>query len=114
MNTSHRAHAIAHGVEGASYCARCQPESVRVNDVQAMRARSSKGLPRVMPSRDRHARAEVCMAWLLLDGCWGHITMALHHKLAHVLGGKLRARHMRNPCNPCCPYGQGFNATRRR
>ncbi|WP_373354771.1 maleylacetate reductase [Pseudoroseicyclus sp. CXY001] len=99
--------AIAHGVE-ALYAPDANPV-LSLMSLEAMR-RFKAGLPVVAREPgNREARAQV------LEGAWycstalGYITMALHHKLAHVLGGSFGTPHAETHAI-LLPHTAGFNA----
>ena len=100
--------AIAHGVE-ALYAPDANPV-LSMMALEAMR-RFKAGLPVV--TRDPQnlgARSKV------LEGAWycstalGYITMALHHKLAHVLGGSFGTPHAETHAI-LLPHTAAFNAS---
>ncbi|NDV02401.1 maleylacetate reductase [Pseudoroseicyclus tamaricis] len=99
--------AIAHGVE-ALYAPDANPV-LSLMSLEAMR-RFKEGLPVVAREPgNREARAKV------LEGAWycstalGYITMALHHKLAHVLGGSFGTPHAETHAI-LIPHTAAFNA----
>jgi len=47
----------------------------------------------VMAPRDREARAAALYGAWLCGACLGSVTMSLHHKLCHTLGGTLNLPH---------------------
>jgi len=67
-------------------------------------------LPRVLAApQDRAARAEVLYAAWLCSTALGYASMALHHKLAHVLGGTFDTPHAETHAI-LLPHTAGFNA----
>jgi len=107
MTVTSALNAIAHGVEGL-YAPDANP-ILSMMAVSAMRA-FKQGLPRVIANpEDRHARAEVLYGAWLCSTVLGHITMALHHKLAHVLGGSFGTPHAQTHAI-LLPHTAGFNA----
>jgi maleylacetate reductase len=99
--------AIAHGVE-ALYAPDANP-ILSLMSVEAMRAFKA-GLPRVMADPgDRAARGDVLYGAWLCSTALGYITMALHHKLAHVLGGSFGTPHAETHAI-LIPHTAGFNA----
>ncbi|MGZ9809310.1 maleylacetate reductase [Pseudoroseicyclus sp. H15] len=99
--------AIAHGVE-ALYAPDANPV-LSMMSLEAMR-RFKAGLPVVTRDPENlDARAKV------LEGAWycstalGYITMALHHKLAHVLGGSFGTPHAETHAI-LIPHTAAFNA----
>jgi maleylacetate reductase len=108
MTVTSAMNAIAHGVEGL-YAPDANP-ILSMMAASAMRAFRT-GLPRVVadPS-DRAARAEVLYGAWLCSTVLGHITMALHHKLAHVLGGSFGTPHAETHAI-LLPHTAGFNAS---
>jgi maleylacetate reductase len=99
--------AIAHGVE-ALYAPDANP-ILSLMSVEAMRAFKG-GLPRVMADpTDKAARADVLYGAWLCSTALAYITMALHHKLAHVLGGSFGTPHAETHAI-LIPHTAGFNA----
>ncbi|ALG11768.1 maleylacetate reductase and hydroxyquinol 1,2-dioxygenase domain-containing protein [Kibdelosporangium phytohabitans] len=83
--------AMAHAVE-ALYSPGANP----VADQQALDAirRLARALPRIAADpADRSARDDALIAAWLAGTCLGSVQMGLHHKLAHVLGGKFGLPH---------------------
>ncbi|SDO63696.1 maleylacetate reductase [Lutimaribacter pacificus] len=99
--------AIAHGIEGLY-----APDANPITDLmatEAMRAFKS-GLPRVVEApTDREARARILYGAWLCSTVLGYITMSLHHKLAHVLGGSFGLPHAETHAI-LLPHTAGFNA----
>ncbi|MCX7301360.1 MAG: maleylacetate reductase [Rhodobacterales bacterium] len=99
--------AIAHGVE-ALYAPDANP-ILSLMSVEAMRAFKG-GLPRVMANpMDRDARGDVLYGAWLCSTALGYVTMSLHHKLAHVLGGSFGMPHAETHAI-LLPHTAGFNA----
>lgn len=99
--------AIAHGVE-ALYAPDANP-ILSMMSVEAMRAFKA-GLPVV--TRDpgnRAARSDVLYGAWLCSTALGYISMALHHKLAHVLGGSFNTPHAETHAI-LIPHTAAFNA----
>ena len=83
--------AIAHAMEGF-YAPDRHPvtEALSRDAMQAFR----RALPALMTDpQDRAARADALYAAWGCSLTLGHVTMALHHKLAHVLGGSFGLPH---------------------
>ena len=99
--------AIAHAVE-ALYA----PDTNPILDLMcgaALRA-FSEGLPRLRDApQDAEARAKTLYAAWLCSTALGYTTMALHHKLAHVLGGSFGLPHAETHAI-LIPHTAGFNA----
>jgi maleylacetate reductase len=99
--------AIAHAIEGMY-----APET---NPIVAMKAdlaiRLAAGaLPRVAANRaDRPARCDLLMSAMLAGEVLAVTSMALHHKLCHVLGGGYDLPHA-DVNGVILPYAMGFNA----
>ena len=99
--------AIAHGVE-ALYAPDANP-ILSMMSVEAMRAFKA-ALPRVVADpADEAARGDVLYGAWLCSTALGYITMALHHKLAHVLGGSFGTPHAETHAI-LIPHTAGFNA----
>jgi maleylacetate reductase len=99
--------AIAHGVEGL-YAPDANPV-LSAMAAQAMPAFAT-GLPRVVAAPDDlGARADVLYGAWLCSTVLGYITMSLHHKLAHVLGGTFNTPHADTHAI-LLPHTAGFNA----
>lgn len=99
--------AIAHGVE-ALYAPDANP-ILSLMSVEAMRAFKA-GLPVV--TRDPGnvaARSDVLYGAWLCSTALGYISMALHHKLAHVLGGSFNTPHAETHAI-LIPHTAAFNA----
>ncbi|MDF1709068.1 MAG: maleylacetate reductase [Paracoccaceae bacterium] len=108
MTVTSAMNAIAHGIEGL-YAPDANP-ILSMMAVSAMHAFKT-GLPRVVADpADRAARAEVLYGAWLCSTVLGHITMALHHKLAHVLGGSFGTLHAETHAI-LLPHTAGFNAS---
>ncbi len=83
--------ALAHAVESL-YAPDSTPQSLEVA-VEAIRA-LAHGLPRaVSQPDDMDARSEALRGAWLAGWALGSTTMGLHHKLAHVLGGRYQLPH---------------------
>ena len=83
--------AVAHGVE-ALYATDGNPV-LDAMSLEAMRA-FKDGLPRVLADpADRAARAQVLYGAWACSTALGYVSMALHHKLCHVLGGTFGLPH---------------------
>jgi maleylacetate reductase len=99
--------AIAHAVE-ALYA----PDTNPILDLMcgaALRA-FADGLPRLKDApQDTDARAKTLYAAWLCSAALGYTTMALHHKLAHVLGGSFGLPHAETHAI-LIPHTAGFNA----
>ena len=99
--------ALAHAVEGL-YAPDCDP-------VTRLMAREACGavavaLPRVVEAPDdREARGELLYAAWLCATVLGRTSMALHHKLAHVVGGAFGTPHAQTHAI-LLPHTAGFNA----
>lgn len=59
--------------------------------------------------RDAEARAQVLYAAWLCSGAFGGVSLALHHKLCHVLGGSFGMPHAETHAI-LLPHTAGFNA----
>lgn len=83
--------AIAHGIEGLY-----APDGNPILSLMAVDAMTAfrRSLPKVVADpADTAARADVLYAAWLCSTVLGHVSMALHHKLAHVLGGSFNLPH---------------------
>ncbi len=70
-----------------------------------------RSLPRVVADgQDRAARGDVLYGAWLCSTALGYITMSLHHKLAHVLGGSFGTPHAETHAI-LLPHTAGFNAS---
>lgn len=99
--------ALAHGVE-ALYAHDTNPV-IRLLATDALRAFRA-GLPRVVEDgSDRAARAEVLYGAWLCSVALGQTSMALHHKLCHVLGGSFGMPHAETHAI-LIPHTTAFNA----
>ncbi len=99
--------AIAHAME-AFYAADRNP-IIELMCRDALRAFKA-GLP--VLARDpqaREARADALYAAWLCSTALGYVTMALHHKLAHVLGGSFNTPHAETHA-VLLPHTAAFNA----
>lgn len=83
--------ALAHAVESL-YAPDCTPQSSKVAE-EAIRT-LAHGLPRaVSQPDDMDGRSEALRGAWLAGWSLGSTTMGLHHKLAHVLGGRYQLPH---------------------
>jgi len=107
MTVTSAMNAIAHGVE-AIYAPDANP-ILTMMSLEAMRA-FARSLPGVVADgQDHAARADVLYAAWLCSTALGYITMSLHHKLAHVLGGTFGTPHAETHAI-LLPHTAGFNA----
>lgn len=107
MTVTSALNAIAHGVE-ALYAADANPITDMMS-LDAMRA-FREGLPRVVAApEDRDARQQVLYGAWLCSTALGYVSMALHHKLCHVLGGSFGLPHAETHA-VMLPHTAGFNA----
>jgi maleylacetate reductase len=107
MTVTSALNAIAHGVE-ALYATDGNPV-LDVMSLDAMRAFKA-GLPRVLADPlDKAARAQVLYGAWACSTALGYVSMALHHKLAHVLGGSFGTPHAETHAI-LLPHTAGFNA----
>lgn len=107
MTVTSALNAIAHGIEGLY-----APDANPVTDLMALDAMRAfrRSLPRVVEApQDREARADVLYAAWLCSTVLGHVSMSLHHKLAHVLGGSFGLPHAKTHAI-LLPHTIGFNA----
>lgn len=107
MTVTSALNAIAHGVEGL-YAPDANPitDMMSVDGIRAFR----DGLPKVVANpADVAARAEVLYAAWCCATTLGHVAMALHHKLCHVLGGSFGLPHAQTHAI-MLPHTAGFNA----
>lgn len=99
--------AIAHGVE-ALYA----PDANPILSLMAGEAMDAfaKALPQVVAEPgDRDARTQVLYGAWLCSTTLGYISMGLHHKLAHVLGGSFGTPHAETHAI-LIPHVAAFNA----
>lgn len=99
--------ALAHVVESLY-----APDRNPVSDMlcRAALAPLRAGLPTlVRDPRDGDARAQVLYAAWLCSGAFGGVSLALHHKLCHVLGGSFGLPHAETHAI-LLPHTAGFNA----
>jgi maleylacetate reductase len=83
--------AIAHAVE-ASYARERNP-IVSLMALEGIRALAA-ALPRIVTDpRDREARSDALYGAWACGTCLGAVSMALHHKICHVLGGTFGLPH---------------------
>ena len=107
MTVTSALNAIAHGVE-ALYATDGNPV-LDVMSLDAMRA-FRDGLPLVLANpADRAARAKVLYGAWACSTALGYVSMALHHKLCHVLGGSFGTPHAETHAI-LIPHTAGFNA----
>ena len=99
--------AIAHAVEALYAPDRNPVLEVMCRDaLAAFRA----GLPVLLRNpQDRDARAQALYGAWFCSTALGYATMALHHKLAHVLGGSFNTPHAETHAI-LLPHTAGFNA----
>jgi len=99
--------AIAHGVE-ALYATDGNPV-LNLMAIEAMRA-FKDGMPGVVADpNDPVARRNVLYGAWLCSTALGYVSMALHHKLCHVLGGSFGTPHADTHAI-MLPHTAGFNA----
>jgi len=99
--------ALAHAIESL-YAPDSTPESSEVAE-EAIRA-LAYGLPRaVRQPDDLKARTQTMRGAWLAGWSLGATTMGLHHKLAHVLGGRFRLPHAATH-SALLPHVAAFNA----
>jgi len=99
--------AIAHGVEGLY-----APDANPILSGMAAQAMAAfrDGLPQVVADPgNRDARAQVLFGAWLCSTVLGHVSMQLHHKLAHVLGGSFNLPHAETHAI-LIPHTAAFNA----
>jgi maleylacetate reductase len=107
MTVTSALNAIAHGVE-ALYATDGNPV-LDVMSLDAMRAFKA-GLPRVLADPlDKAARAQVLYGAWACSTALGYVSMALHHKLCHVLGGSFGLPHAETHAI-LIPHTAAFNA----
>jgi alcohol dehydrogenase class IV len=83
--------AIAHAAE-ALYARECGPVVAMM--AEAGLAALARALPAiVVDPADREARSDALFGAWLCGTCLGSVSMALHHKLCHVLGGRFNLPH---------------------
>ncbi|MCX7890489.1 MAG: maleylacetate reductase [Rhodobacteraceae bacterium] len=99
--------AIAHAVEALYAPDRNPVIELMCRDALAVFATALPAVVRAL--RDRDARGEVLYAAWLSATALGHASMALHHKLAHVLGGSFGTPHAETHAI-LLPHAVGFNA----
>jgi maleylacetate reductase len=100
--------ALAHAVESL-YAPDSTPQSATVAE-EAIRG-LTHGLPRSVSEPDNMiARTETLRAAWLAGWALGSTTMGLHHKLAHVLGGKYQLPHA-GVHSALLPQVAAFNAS---
>jgi alcohol dehydrogenase class IV len=99
--------AIAHAVE-ALY-ARDRNPVVMLMAEEGVRA-FAQALPRIAADPvDREARAEALYGAWLCGVCLGSASMAIHHKLCHVIGGLFNLPHAQTH-TVILPHATAFNA----
>jgi len=107
MTVTSSLNAIAHGVEGL-YAPDANPV-MSLMAVEAMKAFKA-GLPVLRDTpRDQDARSLVLYGAWLCSTVLGYITMSLHHKLAHTLGGSFNTPHAETHAI-LLPHTASFNA----
>ena len=107
MTVTSALNAVAHGIE-ALYATDGSPV-LDVMSLDAMRAFKA-GLPRVLADPlDKAARAQVLYGAWACSTALGYVSMALHHKLCHVLGGSFGLPHAETHAI-LIPHTAGFNA----
>lgn len=107
MTVTSALNAIAHGIEGL-YATDANPITDMMT-LDAMRA-FRDGLPRVVAQPDdAAARGQVLYGAWLCSCVLGQVSMALHHKLCHVLGGSFDLPHAETHAI-MLPHTAGFNA----
>ena len=107
MTVTSALNAMAHGVE-ALYAADGNP-ILSLMSLEAMRAFKA-GLPKVVADpQDAAARYDVLYGAWLCSTALGYVSMALHHKLCHVLGGSFGTPHADTHAI-LLPHTAGFNA----
>ncbi|MEM8851562.1 MAG: maleylacetate reductase [Pseudomonadota bacterium] len=109
MTVTSALNAIAHAVE-ALYA----PDRSPIIEMMCAAACEAiaDGLPVVVANpNDRAGRARVLYGAWLCSAALGQVSMALHHKLAHVLGGSFGTPHAETHAI-LLPHTAGFNAVR--
>lgn len=99
--------AIAHGIEGLY-----APDANPITDMMALDAMRAfrTGLPQVVADPgNQEAREKVLYGAWLCSTALGHVSMALHHKLCHVLGGSFGLPHAETHA-VMLPHTARFNA----
>jgi maleylacetate reductase len=107
MTVTSALNAIAHGIEGL-YATDANP----ITDMMALDAMRAfrDGLPRVVAEpANTEARTQVLYGAWLCSTALGYVSMALHHKLCHVLGGSFGLPHAETHAI-MLPHTAGFNA----
>ncbi len=107
MTVTSALNAIAHGVE-ALYATDANP----ITDLMSLGAMRAfrDGLPKVVAAPgDTGARAQVLYGAWMCSTALGYVSMALHHKLCHVLGGSFGLPHAETHAI-MLPHTAGFNA----
>ena len=99
--------AMAHAVE-ALYAEDRNP-IISLMAEEAIKA-LARALPRIAENpQDREARSDALYGAWLAGTCLGAVGMALHHKLAHVLGGSFDLRHAETH-TILLPHATAYNA----
>jgi alcohol dehydrogenase class IV len=99
--------AIAHAVE-ALYARDRNPVAMLMAE-EGVRA-LGQALPRIAADPvDREARAEALYGAWLCGVCLGSVSMAIHHKLCHVIGGLFNLPHAQTH-TVILPHATAFNA----
>ncbi|MBQ2263131.1 MAG: maleylacetate reductase [Loktanella sp.] len=107
MTVTSALNAIAHAVEGLY-----APDANPITDMMSVAAISAfrDHLPELVTNpAEPQARAEVLYAAWLCSATLGAVTMSLHHKLCHVLGGSFGLPHAETHAI-MLPHTAGFNA----
>ena len=107
MSVTSGLNAMAHAAEGLYASDRTPVTSLMA--VEGLRA-MKEGLPRVVASpRDPEARSNALYGAWLCGVVLGSVSMALHHKLCHVLGGSFDTPHAETHAI-MLPHTMAFNA----
>lgn len=107
MSVTSGINAIAHAAEGL-YSTEANP----VTDLMAEEgiAAIARALPRLtQQSDDRQARRDALYGAWLCGTVLGHVSMALHHKLCHTLGGSFNLPHAETH-TIVLPHALAYNA----
>ncbi|MGG5887607.1 maleylacetate reductase [Falsiroseomonas sp. HC035] len=99
--------AMAHAVE-ALYAPDANPVTSLMAE-ESIRALAAALPVLVDRSADRPARAEALRGAWLAGACLGSVTVSLHHKLCHVLGGSFGLPHAETHA-AVLPYAAAYNA----
>ena len=99
--------AIAHAAE-ALYARECGPVVAMM--AEAGIAALARALPAIVADpADRAARSDALFGAWLCGTCLGCVSMALHHKLCHVLGGRFNLPHAETH-TVILPHALAYNA----